>query len=454
MKKWIVALAILGLSLHGFSQGVNFENINTWDDLRKKAQNAKKQIFIQIENNECAQCNDVATKGLMNTALTEKYNQHFICVRLKTDSDFGKYITERFALTSFPVSLYLDANGNFLQRFNGSTTFAMTYLENADKALEALHNTPFTDLENQFKKGDRSKDFLEKYLKARHQFGLDNNEVLDIYVGSLTVDSLKNWRIVNFLYELGPTLDSRAYKLLRATLNSKAIDSLYKSFGNVKAVNINRQIIQNTMKRAIKLKDESLARELSYFTYGTYTNDYRNAMFAQQSIVTNYFKAINDTLKFIQEAKNFCEYNLMNVTVDSLIKWDKNELTRMIKPQNNKNASSSIASINFAPPSQKYFSELNNNAWQFYLMTSDLENLAKALKWSKRSIELYTALKPEQAPNTSAALHDTYAHLLYKVGKREEAIEQQKQAVELQKAMGMNTNQMEIELEKMKSGKL
>jgi len=58
--------------------------------------------------------------------------------------------------------------------------------------------------------------------------------------------------------------------------------------------------------------------------------------------------------------------------------------------------------------------ELNVRAWQVFERCSDESTLAKALQWIESSIKL--------APLTSIQFMDTRANLLYKMGRREEAI--------------------------------
>jgi hypothetical protein len=69
-----------------------------------------------------------------------------------------------------------------------------------------------------------------------------------------------------------------------------------------------------------------------------------------------------------------------------------------------------------------YAAELNNGAWNFYLMAADKdEYLIKAMQWSRRSIEL----------SPKAAFYDTYAHLLYRLKLYDESESMQKKALEL-----------------------
>jgi thiol-disulfide isomerase/thioredoxin len=66
---------------------------------------------------------------------------------------------------------------------------------------------------------------------------------------------------------------------------------------------------------------------------------------------------------------------------------------------------------------------LNNFAWKFYEKINDKNMLKKAEKWAKKSVEL-----EKQYANT-----DTYASILYKVGKYEKALKFINEAIELAK---------------------
>lgn len=63
---------------------------------------------------------------------------------------------------------------------------------------------------------------------------------------------------------------------------------------------------------------------------------------------------------------------------------------------------------------------LNSVAWHFYKHITDLSKLNLALQWSKSSLTL--------EPHNPYFL-DTYAHLLYKIGSRKEALKYQKRAI-------------------------
>ena len=86
--------------------------------------------------------------------------------------------------------------------------------------------------------------------------------------------------------------------------------------------------------------------------------------------------------------------------------------------------------------------ELNNLAWSYVETMKDKADWTKALAWSARAIEL------DRDPN----FLDTYANLLYKLGKKDEAIKIETEALEKAK-VEQREGFMET-LEKMKKGTL
>lgn len=84
---------------------------------------------------------------------------------------------------------------------------------------------------------------------------------------------------------------------------------------------------------------------------------------------------------------------------------------------------------------------LNQSAWTIFEASQSKSDLNAALKWSEKSLEL-------TEPQDKAACTDTYANILYKLGRKAEAIEWAEKAIKLAPDDDYNK---EI-LAKMKSG--
>jgi hypothetical protein len=84
-------------------------------------------------------------------------------------------------------------------------------------------------------------------------------------------------------------------------------------------------------------------------------------------------------------------------------------------------------------------SQLNALAWDLFLHSNNQDELMKALAWSDRAIELL---------RSNAEYLDTNANLLYKIGKKQEAIEKEKTAARMQPA----AKDISQNLDKMQNG--
>ena len=87
--------------------------------------------------------------------------------------------------------------------------------------------------------------------------------------------------------------------------------------------------------------------------------------------------------------------------------------------------------------------DLNESAWQMFLSISDKDTLQKALRWSKRAVEL--------APLSYSYL-DTQACLLYKIGKRKQGIALEEKVLSMIPPSTTDYPNYEKVLKRMKAG--
>lgn len=454
--KPVIFLLLLIVSLPVFSQIV-FEKDLTWEQASKKAKAAKKLIFIHLEDDHCQQCNDVASQGFGSSILKEKYENNFVSIRANVKTERGKKLADQFEIKGALVSLYVDADGNILNRFNGSTSAGFVYAEQADIALGRKKDKQLSQFAKEYTAGERSSKFLKEYITKRKGLSLPVDDLLEQYVGQLPIDSLKNYNVIKFIYANGPSVDSRAYNIVQSGAGKGLIDSVYKTMPIEEAVAMNNAIIGNTFRIAVERKDVNLAYRLSTFTRNTYNKNFEKGNLASRRGLLRYFYAVKDTVQYKREAKDFLDFTHMRITTDSLKKMDEAETKNQPAVPPAAWSKESVKMVRFAPPSQFYHIELNEHAWHFYEMFTNVGDLETALKWSYQSMELFNGLNRErQSPMKlgNPAYLDTYAQLLYKLGRKQEAIEWQTKAVEAQKITGSSAGSFEATLVKMKAGKL
>lgn len=469
MKLLFPLFAFLFLATASSGQIV-FLNDLTWEQAARKAKAEKKLVFLHLEDSKCQQCNDVATQGFNSTLLKEKFEKNFVSLRANVETERGRKLAEKFEIRGALISLFIDADGNILNRFNGSTSRAATYEEQADIALGRKDKKHLSDYEKEYKAGARSSVFLKEYMLSRKEVSLPADDLLDEYVGQLPVDSLNNYEVVKFIYKQGPSLDSKVYKVIQAVTPRTLIDSIYKSVPPNEAVEMNKAIIETTFRKAVQKRDRGLAYQLGGFTQGTYQRDYAQAQLASTRSLLRYYYAVKDTAEYINTVENFLDFNHMRLTVDSLKRLDASEMKKMQNNQvKNKGLNRpfpgmqgqpsqvAVSTFSFSPPSQYFHVELNEHAWHIYEMSNKSKDLENGLKWSMQSMLFSDALNKDKGHPYRLgipAYMDTYAHLLYKLGRKDEAIEWQTKAVEAQNVTGQPSPSLEATLKEMKAGTL
>ncbi|RDB02348.1 thioredoxin family protein [Runella aurantiaca] len=458
-----LSILILGIAIDVHSQ-VNFEPNLGWPQILEKAQKEQKLIFLHLEDSKCVQCNEVASQGFSSSMMKEKFAVNFVSLRVNAETAEGKELGAKYELKGFPVSLFLDAEGNMLHRYNGSTSAAPTYMQHADIALSKRYEKPLSFYEKEYKAGNRAPEFLEAYIIKRKSTLMNVQDLLEEYADGLPTDSLTNFRIVKFIYNQGPSLDNRAYKRVRAIVNPILIDSLYRSVPLTQAVAMNNQIINASLQKAIQKKDFMLMQEVAGFARGTYGKDRQKGQNAYTQNFLKYYYAVKDTQNYIRTASYYYDERHMRISIDSLKQMDQRVIQDRLKSRNvGDNPPVGIPNVltremvSISPPSQFFHIELNQAAFYFWELATKPDDLEKALLWSKRSMELFSELNVgKNSPLTKGnpSYLDTYARLLYKLNRKEEAIEWQIKAIEAQKVTGQSYRHLEEILEKIKTGKL
>ncbi|WP_026350919.1 hypothetical protein [Dyadobacter beijingensis] len=455
MKQILLVIA-LTISFKSLAQ-ITFVDPNTsWEELSKTAKKGKKLIFIQLESSECEHCNEVASQGFNGAVLKDVFQKNFVAIRTRVETENGRKLAEKLHIKGALVALYTDPDGNVLTRYNGSTSQPEAYLEQAQVALSRRNGKQLTDFEKEYQNGEKSAAFLKAFIQKRREINMPTHDLLDEYVGKLPVDSISNFHVIKFIYQQGPTMDSRAYKLVQALAPHGMVDSLYKSVSPAEKVAFNNGIIGNTLRKAVETKNSQLAHQAGYYTQQTYHENYQLGMLQYRRNVLWYYQQVKDTASYFGECRQFIEQNYMLMTVDSLKRMDEAALQKSLAAQTPFGPAGEKQAVRFAPPSQQFHHELNDHAWRYYLWNNQPRDLERALMWSKRSMEWHEELRKDKnhLPLGNPAYMDTYAHLLYKLGRKNEAIEWQTKAVEAQKVSGMSWVSMEKDLNEMKSGTL
>lgn len=440
-----ISILLLSICCLGSIQAQNIKYETSFEKAKSLALKQKKTLAILITTQLPGNYPNYLN-GLKDKSVIELYNNSFINYKVdKSDTAASEKIIKEYKIYRFPSFIFLDSKGGFLFTDIAFLSMPKPLLDIANKAISSTNEMSLVDFDSIYAAGNTSTGFLKDYILRREKAGITNNaDLIEKYVEGLNVSHLFNYEEVLFILKAGPIADGIAYKL--ASLDKHLTDSIYKTEPQTVRIAMNNATIANTLNSAIANKNISRATAAANFTRNTWSSNTVEGQKNWSLKMMQYYRGVNDTIKYLQQASAYYEQYYMRLTVDSVKKRDSlnyiNAREKAIETSRTTNNDSiTKRSFSFSYPKDSYATELNNAAWSFYLMADNKNDyLMKAMLWSRRALEL--SPKP--------AFYDTYAHLLYRLKFFVEAESMQRKAIEIAKVEKIDTKLYQEEFEKIR----
>ena len=385
MKKILLFVACIALSLSAFSQGILFETDHNFDNALAKAKKENKLIFLDGFASWCGPCKMMASKVFTQKVVGDYFNANFINMKLDMEAPENLAVAKKYEVKAFPTLLFINGDGQVVHRGLGGMS-PEELVELGKKAGDTENNT--LSIENKIKNGDRSYGIVSKYFELNPYS--DNNEKIAIeYLTALPADKYaekENWEI------FAKYVNDPASAPFKYFLDNRAV--AVEKFGQ---------------------------KMVDYKIMNMYANMYRRdkANFeSYRCIAPETYDRMKPQLEFYEVYRT----------------WNKNKTDKQAWDNFINQAATYMAS------KDRTANDLNSMAWtvfENYKVFNDKKALNTAMAWAKKGTEL--------APQESAVL-DTYANILYDMGKKKEAIAAEKKAIEM--ATKANDKQMLGEYQK------
>lgn len=375
MNKLFAIILASFLISNAFAQEIVFET-GTWAEIKAKAKKENKLIFMDAFTTWCGPCKWMSKNIFTDKTVADYYNTNFINAKIDMEKGEGLDIAKEYKVSCYPNLVYIDGDGKLVHRAAGSME-AAAFIDLGKTAYTP--EKAFSAYQNKYDAGNRKPEFLTAYLDIMSQTCLPTTSVATDYFASIKEEDILlpgNW---NLLYQHIADVNSAPFVYL--VKNRKAFEEKY----TVDSVN---QKIYDT-----------------YLQHGT-------------TLIRSKEEAAEKLMAFELEIKksgiNRADELLANLNMSmAKFKADWNTWFRNAK----------VLAENY---NAKDASFLNNVSWTAFEKVEDPKKLAEVEQWAKKSTEL-----DAQPFNL-----DTYANLLFKNGKAEQALAAEKKALELAKAGG------------------
>lgn len=305
-------------------------------------------------------------------------------------------MAKRYEVRCYPTYLFLNGNGELVHRTSSAYPVS-PFVELGENAL--VPERQFGTLQTKYSKGQIAPSEIIRYMAMRQASCLPNDEELEAYLKTQTeADFLnrENWFVLQ-TYVVNPHNEMFRYMLQNRS-------SFEKRYTTDSVQLVIERVYGTAMAQCIYAKEPDTA------AYHKLRKEVRDLSLpsSERLIMGSDMSLYSVTGQWDAYAKVSAEY--INAYADS--DW----------------------------------ALLNNIAWSFYEHIDDPVHLDKAIGWSKKSIAI----------NPNYYNSDTYASLLYKRGKKSEAVAAAKQAIILAEKEGMDstpTKELLRKIHAMKSNK-
>ena len=404
MKKLLLFTLLLPLLAVAQDKGIHFEHGTSWADVQAKAKAANKYIFMDCFTTWCGPCKFMSANIFPQEKVGDFMNEKFISVKVQMDQTpkdneevkqwyaDAKQIEQQYSIRAYPTFLVFAPDGHIVDRQIGGAE-ADQFIERCAASLDPAKQY-YTQLE-QFKNGRKDTSFLRGLaLLALDKYDAENATA----VSRLYLEQQKDLYSPANLQFIAKFTQSSKDPGFDIFLHHP--DKVNKVLGNGAAENKLMQIVaQEEVYPQLMKKDKSAP-------------DWAGL---EKSITAKY-PNIAEELLLKTKVQYYSYVKDADKAVANIVAYMK-KYGHKANPQ-----------------------ELNQYAWTIFEKCNDIACIEQALEWSKRSFK----------GNDTPAFLDTYANLLYKSGKKADALVWEEKAMNAAGA-GERKN-YEATLEKMKQG--
>lgn len=335
------------------------------------------------------------------------YNSHFFNCKIKSDSEDGKYLIEKYNLSNLPALLFFNSSEYLLLQDAGEKTQAalltlgnkalqeninnkhsraaetkLQLVANVEKNESTLDRGYIQLLEYQIKyeNGYANTNFLYDYAYLLHQFNEPYDAVIAQYLAGISIPDLSSEKNVRFVYDFSGDIHSPAFSLL---LSNKQY-----YIGLLGKQKIEQRIAEALIAAAITAAANKNRVLLNEALSALKKSGISSSIMTEQQLRSLYF----------EKSGNWNDY--------SSYKIGQYKNGEGINPD-----------------------ELDDVAWKFVLHVDNELKLEKALLWTQENMRQFPS---------HFKYRETYAALLYRLNQKGKAKKEAQKAREIALQQGKN----------------
>jgi thioredoxin-related protein len=424
MRVLLCVFALWPLFLRAQERGIIFLKDSGWNEILEKARAEKKYIFVDCYASWCGPCKLMDKQVYPNDTVGEIMNAKFISIKVQMDT--GKqddetiqrwYATahnmmEFYQVKSYPTYLFFSPEGEIVHR-DGGATDAKGFLTIISKAMDP--DRQFYILLKNYLQGKKEfmvMPYLANTLKKLKQDSLSlaiAGDYIHQYLEYLPSDRIWTTENLDFISSNAKILRSADRLFQLYYRDKKVIDSIMNESGYADGL-INYVVYREEILPLLK-SAKADGSELDWDKIETAIGRKYDSIYAERNVVSGKAVYYRDR----KEWSSYAKYLVLELEEAGIRDWHPGGIASLV---------------------------LNNDAFEVFKYSKDKRELEEALSWVERVIATNATGHPQ------AEFIDTKANLLYKLGRKSEALTQEERSLRL----SPDSKDIRENYEKMKSG--
>ncbi len=438
----ILSVLLLFIVASSYADGVRFFH-GSWSQVMAEARRQNKPIFVDVYTTWCGPCKLMSAQAFPNARVGSRMNDNFINYKIDAEKGEGQTVAQRYGVQAFPTSLFISIEGKLIRRtlgYNGVDWF----LAEAQRALSDANESHTMALWNKkYDAGDRSPAFMRGMLRKQAEYDRPTGDVLDDYVKILPKTDSLSTEEVKFLGEMLSTTYTKAYLLLAEKAIQMARDStkmpltasLAKAFVRAEKNDLNDAVAaQDEILVENLIKNKAAKQRLEMGVGKSPLSPEQKAILEREADDTRlrFYQASRLKAHYVSLVKKIAETRLMAKTDVELARADSLTFNQLTVPSGNVSAflpdttnqlaTADSVATNVSPKkpvSSLTARQLCDLAKSLTDNSSDKKDMALALRWSARAVQL------DNTPTNVI----THARMLTRLGRKVEAKQQLSKAI-------------------------
>ncbi|MDR1170105.1 MAG: hypothetical protein LBK97_04635 [Prevotellaceae bacterium] len=381
MKKTIVLIVFI------FSTAIVSAEFGELHRLVYSAKSMDKLILLKVFNSD--------NSGFPFDSIS--HIDRFIGASLYASNPSDIAVINEYRVESYPSIILLNSNGHLILPVKKVDSIAgvEAYME---KALRMKHESkPLAQFDLEYLNNKMNKASLYEYIGMRTSLGLNNSEIIDKYTALAAPDDILNMKTLMLF------IDENSFNIPGSFCSfmlqyQEEIRQILK-LGDERFHRLTEKSVEHSFQEICRNRDEPALTYIIDIKANTFNAGDRDIL--RSEYLTRYFYITRQPLKLVNHAREYVNAVLQYKEHQEKDFRERNK--RLFCPPFGNSAVQAMCA-----------SRLRDAAQYVVEMTSAKSFLNDALSW--------TVMAEQMADGDRYSIYETHAYIVYKLGKRDEAI--------------------------------